>query len=157
MTRLHLHPLLVLLFSFILIATGCRKEDHNPDPEYLIFGHSYGLCIGETCVETFKLTRDELYEDVADLYPGFGPYDFQRLSRADHRFAEELLYLIPPSLRNYPEVIGCPDCYDQGGINIEIYDGRTVRHWTIDKARSAIPPDLQGFVRLIEQKIAGLN
>ena len=157
MTRSFFPSLTILLASSLLIISGCRKDNDLPDPEYLIFGHAYGECIGEACVETFRLTRNELFEDLGDLYPGYGPYDFQRRSREDHRFAEELYYSVPPSLWAYPEVIGCPDCYDQGAINIEIYDGRTVRRWTIDKARSAMPPDLQGFVRLVEQKIAGLN
>jgi len=148
---------LFFLIGIVALATGCTKEDDITDIEYLNFGHFYGLCMGEACVETFQLTRARLFEDVYDFYPGNGPYQFERLSNDQFKQVRELLDAIPDELYNYPETIGCPDCYDQGGLRIEVYDDGELRRWRIDKARSAIPADLLPFIELVEDKISLLN
>ena len=57
---------------FILSCTD--NDDENAfllgDQDYLVFGHFYGMCAGEGCVETFKLTDLELFEDTVDDYSG---------------------------------------------------------------------------------------
>ena len=47
----------LLLIGLILAA--CQQDDtieSESDLDYIIFGHFYGKCIGERCVEMYKLT-----------------------------------------------------------------------------------------------------
>ena len=69
---------------------GCDKEKLKSS-DYLIFGSFYGMCQGEQCVETFKLTKDFLYEDRKDEYPdrtNFFDGDFEKL---DKKFLDDAL------------------------------------------------------------------
>ena len=69
--------LLLILLCLPIIFTSCKKEEVEiSNNEYLIFGHFYGECIGEECVETFKLTDEKLYEDLNDNYSGTEPFNF---------------------------------------------------------------------------------
>lgn len=46
----------VRVFSMIVLVSilSCQEEEVNLyDGNYLIFGHFYGECLGETCVETY--------------------------------------------------------------------------------------------------------
>ena len=59
----------VLAFALLLGACNSSDDDANPqDLDYLIFGHFYGECFGENCIEIFKLEADALYEDDNDVY-----------------------------------------------------------------------------------------
>ena len=72
--------LYILLISTCVLV-GCNNSDDIAltDDDYLIFGHYYGECGGEGCIETFKLTSNTLYEDTLDNYSGSGPFNFVML------------------------------------------------------------------------------
>ena len=53
--------LLLLLIIPLLFLIGCDKDDNkNPNQNYLVFGHYYGMCGGESCVEIFKINNENL-------------------------------------------------------------------------------------------------
>jgi hypothetical protein len=60
-----------VLFAFALMVS-CKKDEPCvtmcSDCDAFIFGHFYGKCVGEGCVETFKLENGKLYEDDTDQY-----------------------------------------------------------------------------------------
>jgi hypothetical protein len=62
-----------ILFSqcqLLILSVSCKKEKALPSTsDYLIFGHFNGMCIGENCIEIFKLDSCRLYEDNRDIYP----------------------------------------------------------------------------------------
>jgi hypothetical protein len=66
--------LLTIFCLVICIHYSCKDEgcgDLNGDLEYFVFGHFYGECAGEGCVEMFKVENGKLYEDDIDDYPNY--------------------------------------------------------------------------------------
>ena len=63
----------VIIYTLtFLVFCSCNKDDEIElnQTVFLVFGHFYGECIGEECVEIFKLTTNKLYEDTNDNYSG---------------------------------------------------------------------------------------
>ena len=148
---------------FILILVSCQNEDIIRDINYdsIVFGHFYGFCVGEECVEIFKLTNTGLYEDTIDNYP---PRDeayignFQLLSPKLFEKVKDLKSKVPSQLLETPSgIIGQPDAGDWGGIYFEITIDDEKKYWFIDKMRSNIPNYLNPFVDQIEAKIELIN
>lgn len=104
----HILPLL----SALLLLSSCSKEKIN-DAEYLVFGHFYGHCVSESCIEIFRLDDDRLLEDQKDLYPGYATFfegDFHELSSSKFELAADLIDYFPLELLNETDtVIGQPD------------------------------------------------
>ena len=129
------------IFLLFILFAGCKKEPpvivvpENADS--FIFGTSYGYCFGTNCTRLFKLEGDKLFPDV-DLnhltYNMLGIFFQTESLPADKvMLAESLKIQTPATLLNEPEeIIGCPDCRDQGVIYIETRTGGQVRKWYID-------------------------
>jgi hypothetical protein len=129
--------------------------------DYILFGHFFGECGGEECIEIFKLTDKSLYEDILDWYPvSTKPYDgIYKL--CDHSLFEKVKDLktkMPDDLlKEEAVVIGQPDAGDWGGIYFEI-SSKGIRHfWLIDEMESNLPEYLVPFVTEIEAKIYLIN
>ena len=150
---------LLILIASIAINISCKKKDDiviNQD-NYLIFGHIYGMCSGESCVETYKLTDSKLFEDTLDSYSG-GVYSFVELGNNNFEEVKDLVDYFPSELLAEKEsVIGCPDCADGGGITIQYAENGNVRTWKIDKNKSNIPTYLHDFVDKVSDKILLIN
>ena len=149
--------LLVGLLCVLLTASACSNEDDGlilSEKNFLIFGHFYGECVGEGCVETFKLTNTTLYEDTLDDYGG-RIRNFVALDNATFLLVKDLTDQFPSQLLSTSdEFIGCPDCADGGGIFIQYVRDDQVRTWRIDQDKSAIPTFLHNFVDQVNEKIA---
>lgn len=157
------------LFLLFLILGSCQKEQaptnpiqgKDPNTNYILFGHYYGFCVGEKCVEIFKLTDASLYEDTLDLYPGSSkPYEgnFKMLDQAKFNMVRDLSTKIPAALLlTDTRVIGMPDAADGGGIYFELTINGERRFWLIDKMKDNQPEYLKSFVTEIESKIALLT
>lgn len=152
------------LLSFILLLFlffACREDggiDLEED-EYLIFGHYYGFCVGEECVETFKLTNEKLYEDISDSYAGQGTFQFQELRADQFELVKDLINDFPEKLLDEEsQTFGCPDCADQGGLYISFKDrGKEAKFWKIDQDKNQVPTNLHVFMDEVNQKIAIIN
>ena len=152
-----------------LVITGCEKTEEQPFVEtengYFIFGHFYGECIGEGCVEIYKIEDEKLFEDSNDIYPlgtamGPDPYpgNFQVLDQASYQEVAHLPDELPSQLFSETEaVLGQPDAGDWGGYYIEHSDGTVVRKWAIDTMKDNIPAYLHDFTDKIQQAIAAIN
>ena len=148
----------LLLIGLILAA--CQQDDQiesEPSLDYLIFGHFYGECIGERCVEMYKLTNQFLYEDFSDSYPGKSKPDLHNFLKLNNDLFEKVKPLrskISQELLNTTaQIIGQPDNGDWGGIYFEISEGGENKYWFIDKMRSNLPSYLVPFVEEIERDI----
>lgn len=151
----------LFLFLLVILFTACDKEQMKAD-EYIIFGSFYGMCAGEQCVETFKLTKDNLYEDRLDEYPdrtNFFKGDFEKM---DKKFYNSLAL----SQSDFPEelvetesgtVFGCPDCADGGGLFIEYKIGSTHKFWVIDNSKYQVPEYLHPFMDKVHAEITRLS
>jgi hypothetical protein len=79
----------------ILLGVSCTKKDdldlpEEEYPDYIIFGRytQSTWCSGETCIETFKIGPNGLYEDSSDILPSadaFSNGNFEwKLSSTDY-------------------------------------------------------------------------
>ena len=153
----------LLFILLILIPTSfissCKKDKtiELKGNDFLIFGHFYGFCEGEKCVETFKLTSKKLFEDSNDNYSGTD-FLFSEIEESKFEGVKNLLDYFPIELLNENEnTIGCPDCADQGGILIQYVENGTIQNWRIDQSKSAIPEYLHEFLDQVNEKIDFIN
>ena len=115
--------------GLLLLFISCDKVDQSAQPmagelSYFIFGHFYGECGGEGCVEIYKLEKGTLFEDTTDIYPTWmTPYDGTYISLPDEKFelVKDIVEHFPEELYAETEnVLGQPDAGDWGGIYVEI-------------------------------------
>jgi hypothetical protein len=155
---------IILFFSiFSLIGiTGCEKDDPGiKDYDYLVFGYFFGFCQGEGCIEIFKITGSDVYEETRDVYhTNDPPYSgtFVKMDRSFYQAVKGLENEIPSQLLNNKEkVIGQPDAGDWGGIYFEFSANGKKEYWIIDKNRLNLPEYLIPFVQQIEDRIEALQ
>ena len=116
----------ILFMIAVSIVAGCNKtptnfSENTSQNSYVVFGQFYGECIGEACVEIFKIENSALYEDTLDRYPSHNnlPHStsYVSLSNEEYEKVKHISDLIPDEL--FAEdalVIGQPDAGDWGGI-----------------------------------------
>jgi len=157
------HIINVIVFSFSMLFS-CNSEEATPDNNsgnYIVFGHFYGFCIGEECVEIFKLTNNDLFEDTSDTYPRWDRYhegQYVRLDQSKFESVKSLLADIPEQLLTEQNtVFGSPDAADGGGVYFAISEQGERRFWVIDQVDSNIPDYLIPFKNKINQSIALIN
>jgi hypothetical protein len=151
---------IVVIFSLIGILISCNNDDDSieiNEQNFLIFGHFYGMCFGEECVETFKLTDKKLFEDTIDDYLGQN-LEFVELENDKFNKVKNLVDFFPNQLLNDNEtVFGCPDCADGGGLFIQYSDNGTVKSWRIDQNKDNVPSYLHNFIDKVNGKIGLIN
>ena len=152
------------IILILIVATACQTENVNREnisSDYIVFGHFYGECGGEQCVEIYRLTDNSLYEDRKDEYPSHDNVyngDFELLDNSLFEKVKDLRNEIPSDLLTINStVIGRPDAGDWGGIYFEMKVAGEQRYWLIDKMESNIPESLRPFVEAIENKIQLIN
>ena len=154
----------LLLASIILtslVIYSCTKENTEDDPvRYLIFGHYYGECVGESCIDIFCLETTRLLEDANDTYPSDNFYaaDFYVLSEDKFNEVNGLMSFFPDTLLSINETtIGCPDCADGGGLYIEYNVDGIRRFWRIDQVKENVPSSLHAFMDEVNERIELIN
>lgn len=151
--------LLIPISLILLLSSACNKEDFKIDEDnYLVFGHYYGQCIGEECIETFKLTDSKLFEDTNDNYGG-GDFNFIALDQTLFNQVKDLEAAFPAELLNDDGdgTFGCPDCADGGGLLIQYVEDGNINTWRIDQAKQNVPKYLYEFMDQVNEKIALIN
>lgn len=154
---------MILKTTLIVLLTiglfSCQKD--SSAVSYLIFGHFYGECWGEQCVEIFRLKDGQLSEDRNDDYPsGSSRYEgnYRRLSHSLYKKVQDLYAQVPIDLlKEERTIIGQPDAGDWGGLYIEYAGDDQRRFWLLDQKKDNIPNDLWGFVDLVSAKIKIIN
>ena len=150
-----------LIFGLFMIGLlfGCSDDigiDIN-EQNFLIFGHFYGECGGEGCVETYKLTNQALFEDTVDDYNGQS-FDFVELDNDVFQQVKELSDFFPDQLLiQNKTVFGCPDCADGGGLFIRYSGNGNGKSWRIDQDKDNVPEYLHEFMDKVNEKIALIN
>lgn len=151
--------LLCVVLASLSFLFGCKKDIPVKEisTEYIVFGHAYGFCHGEQCIEIFKLEEHRVLEDTNDFYPdrvNFYASNFVALDDAAFNKVRDLREAFPMELLNEKEsILGCPDCADQGGYYIEYKSLNEHRFWIIDTSKDQIPSYLHPFVDLVRAKI----
>lgn len=147
----------IFLFLIVIGAfTSCNKDKIN-EQNFLIFGHFYGMCVGEGCVETYKLTDVKLYEDIVDDYSGQN-LDFAALDSEQFELVNDLADYFPTQLLNENDTIfGCPDCADGGGLFIQHSYNGVLKSWRIDQVQNNVPSYLHDFIDQVNERIVLIN
>ena len=156
--------LLTIFCLVVCIEYSCKDEecgDPNGDLEYFVFGHFYGECGGEGCVEMFKVEDGKLYEDDLDDYPNYTtPIEahWNELPGEKYDEVKNLSAEVPMELFDETDhVLGFPDGGDWGGIYVEFkYSGNQASKsgfWLLDKNESNMAKVYNDFVDKIEEKI----
>lgn len=148
---------IIVILLAIALVPACTSDDTEAtinENGYLIFGHFYGECIGEQCVETFKLTNLSLFEDTIDDYNG-QQLSFEQLDDDLFEKVKDLITFFPNRLLNEEEgFVGCPDCADGGGLFIVYKNNSTEKTWRIDQGKSNVPTYLHEFIDKVNEKIS---
>ena len=154
--------LLLFIIIPLLFLNGCDKNDNKkPNQNYLVFGHYYGMCGGESCVEIFKINNENLWEDLNDAYPSPTNYyvgDFYTLDNNLFNQVSDLLTFFPSDLLNEKAiVIGMPDYADGGGLYIEYNYFGEHKFWLIDQIKTNVPDYIHNFIDIVNDKISIIN
>lgn len=151
---------LVLVVSMLFCSCSPDIDDERfgiSEDSFLIFGHFYGECFGEGCVETYMLTDAQLLEDTIDDYSG-QQLNFEALDDALYQQVRDLPEFFPLELLNKNDsVIGCPDCADGGGLYIVYSKNGNQQRWRIDQAKGNVPAYLHDFIDQVNARIALIN
>ena len=130
-----------LLFALTLMTFACCKKDNQPVlTESLVFGSYYGNCAGN-CFNVFKMDHTMVQEDeIAEYLYSAESYVFtptKTIDNAKYVQVKDLINQIPDELKSKTnKVYGCPDCYDQGGVLVQVtLDGKTTT-FNLDNADS---------------------
>ena len=152
-----MNKVLTLLIA-IAMTTSCNRDCITLNEQnYLVFGHFYGLCAGEGCVETYKLTDMKLYEDLIDDYSGQN-LEFVELENETFAQVNDLVDFFPNQLLSEEEtVFGCPDCSDGGGLFIQYSDNGNLKSWRIDQFQNNVPSYLHAFIDQVNEAIVLIN
>ena len=159
---------LFALFAFVSCEKDADSSENDPCLCFcdcyltkITFGHFYGKCAGEGCVEIFTIdpNNQQLLEDVRDAYPNSGTFyagDFSiEHSEEKYDLVSDLAQYFPESLFDETETkIGEPDAGDWGGIYLEIQTAELHRFWLLDQKDSNMPEEYNAFVDKINEKIA---
>jgi len=146
----------------IILLTSCKKDNITlSKSDYMIFGHFYGRCKGEQCIEIFKLQQDKLSEDTTDQYPNreiFYEGAYVQLSKEKYNETKDLPNYFPTDLLYEKEnVIGQPDAGDWGGLYIEYNFKGMRKYWLLDKMKSNVPVKYHNFIDKLNEKITLLQ
>lgn len=154
---------LILTSIAMVLLNSCSKDPtiRLKESDYLIFGHFYGECSGEGCIEIFKLEQNQLSEDKRDHYPNptdFYDGDYVKLSQQQFDRTRDLTDYFPADLLNERDrVIGQPDAGDWGGLYIEYNYNGVRKFWLLDQAKRNIPTKYHGFIDKVNEKIKQLK
>ena len=128
----------------------------------MVFGHFYGECGGEGCVEIYKIEDGKLFEDTLDQYPHSNlVYQgvWVELPQAKYDLVRDILDEVPDQLLQEPEhVLGQPDAGDWGGIYVQVSEPLSGDdYWLLDKHEGHMIEAYNDFVDKIETKIELIN
>ncbi len=154
MTRFYLITTCLTLLSL----PSCEKDDVQlSKSDYIIFGHFYRECVGERCVEIFRLEQEKLFEDTKDELPfgnKFYEGNYVLLSQRQFDRTKDLTNSFPTELLNEANtVIGRPDEGDWGGLYIEYNFNGVRKFWLLDQKHSNVPPIYHNFIDKVNEKI----
>lgn len=138
-----------------LLFGSCRK-DNSISPgvadDYVIFGSYFGECVGEGCIQMYKVTDTEVQEEIDDKYwlsGGAQPGSFVALAPSKFEIVKNIANEIPADLYTEASVIGIPDGGDWGGLYLEVRKNGETHKWNIDMMKSNVPEKYHTFIDLL--------
>jgi hypothetical protein len=118
---------------------------------YFVFGVSYNECSGD-CTHYYLLTDGKIYPDNVDNSRKKIKYKNVSMSDDKYRAAKKLQDALPDYLLDHPnETFGCPDCSDQGAIEVQLMKKGKLIKWHIDSFRDKQPAEIQDYIAEMKQ------
>lgn len=163
---------LMIICLAIVVLTSCQKSSSAlsdsdtsgsgiSDSDHIVFGHFYGKCVGEKCIEIFRLEKDKLFEDTKDQRPNSEDFyigNYVQLSQQKFMDTKDLTTYFPTDLLNETNhVIGQPDAGDWGGLYVEYNFNGVRKFWLLDQMKSNVPTKYHSFIDKINEKIKQLQ
>jgi len=146
---------------FLLTACGEDTVSELKGSDSITFGQFFGFCMGEQCIEIYRLTATGLYEDTNDTYPArdkFYEGKFTKMPDDKFKLAAGFENKIPSALLNQNErVIGQPDAGDWGGYYVEVNQNGKREFWIVDKNQLYLPENLKPFAQELGDLITLLS
>jgi hypothetical protein len=154
----------IILFGLLIfLLDACSKSEINLEgtEDYVIFGHFFGECQGESCVETYLIKDEKLFEDETDPYAG-GTIDhhwkWNQLTDEKYELAKDIFDIIPSTLlESENQTFGMPDAGDWGGILLEVKRDGEVGRWLLDLNETTTPEPYYEVSREIFEIIEKIN
>ena len=152
------YRILPFITTFLLITFGCQSDEIVlSDNDYIVFGDYYGMCIGNSCVDIYRLESNRLLADTKKQYPNrfsFYKGNYTELSSEKFEAVKDIANYFPQELLNIKDTtIGQPDAGDWGGFYIEYnYNGKH-QFWMLDKMKSNVPTSLHAFIDKLNEKL----
>ncbi|MFC2085823.1 hypothetical protein ACFLRO_01280 [Bacteroidota bacterium] len=150
---------LTLVLASYIVA-GCSEDPvgHLESDEHVVFGDFYGECLGEGCIDIFKIQDGRVFADTLDRYPSASmlPHETAWVEISDDSFTSlcQIFSEIPTDLFLEEEiVIGQPDAGDWGGFYLETRLDDETRYWLIDKLEGNLPSYLRPFAERLDEAI----
>ena len=116
-----------------------------------------GECIGDDCINIFRLENNQLLEDIKDASPTAGNFYvgiYIQLNQQKFNVVKDLIDYFPIDLLNETKnVIGEPDAGDWGGLYIEYNYNGVRKFWLIDQMKSNVPTRYHNFIDKVNGKI----
>jgi len=150
---------LTIIATVLSLFAACNEQPGTPElrNQHIVFGHFYGFCHGESCIEIFKLTESSLFEDENDQYPSSAhAYQGKFIKLEDKKFqlVKDLFNSFPEELLTEKDTtIGSPDAADGGGIYFAVQTEEGQRYWLIDQMKNNVPEYLHPFMDYINSSI----
>jgi len=138
-------------FFLLLLLSACAKEKMpGSEDDLFAFGTGYGFCAGD-CAHLYQIRQEKLYPDnINNLYLDPITFAGTPLPDSSYQHARALPSALPDYLLQHPnQTFGCPDCYDQGVIYVELNEKGTKTFWKLDPSVSALPVEVQPFAQQI--------
>ena len=145
----------------LLVLTSCKKDDVElSKSDYIIFGHFYGECMGEQCVEIFRLEQEKLFETPKTNIQTETNFMTETMFNFHNKFndTKDLTNYFPTDLLNETDtVIGQPDAGDWGGLYVEYNSDEVRKYWLLDQKKSNVPSKYHNFIDKVNEKIDQLK
>jgi hypothetical protein len=149
---------------FLMLFTSCKKETTHllkketiqPAVSSFSFGVSHGYCIGE-CAKFYSIVEEQIFPD--DMQRLQQPLLFkpEALSNEKYLIAKTLVDSFPAYLIDNPDTtFGCPDCYDQGVIYLELKNDEGVKYWIIDMDEKGQPSEIRDYIQQLKVVLSQL-
>jgi hypothetical protein len=147
----------ILIVALSFLFNSCKKKNASIGREYFIFGTHYSEC-AKNCSHYFILIGDHLYP-YNDKLPVISQTNLAtRLTKEKFKLADALEENFPQFLEERPNcTFGCPDCRDQGEINIEIREHGKIKKWRLDADISQNPEEIREYGEKVQELVLYLE
>lgn len=154
--------LLLSATLLMLFVVACKKETVTnntvdcalvSDSDYLEFGIAYGFC-PSNCSYLYRLTNKAVFPDNIEHLDRNQTVTYSNTPLNDAKLATatEICKAFPTALLSEDkEIIGCPDCYDQGTVYVAIKRNGKLQKWFIDPSKQE--PNVPDYLKTYVQKI----